>query len=118
LKILRPPIGDFDEGKLYAIAISPDGKTVAVGGFTGANHSENHPIYIFDRESGTIRKTITGLPDATNHLAYSKDGRLLAASPGGTEFAFTKLGAIPRSPAMRNTGTALFGSNLTSRADW
>src|SRR5437899_11692274 len=33
LKILRPPIGDFEEGKLYAVAVSPDGATVAVGGF-------------------------------------------------------------------------------------
>ena len=34
LTILRPPIGDDDEGRLYAVAISPDGSTVAVGGFT------------------------------------------------------------------------------------
>jgi WD40 repeat protein len=35
LKVLRPPHGDGDEGKLYAAAISPDGGTVAVGGWTG-----------------------------------------------------------------------------------
>jgi WD40 repeat protein len=79
LQILRPPIGDFQEGKLFAVAISPDGKTVAVGGFTGANGSGNYPIYIFERASGTIRKVI-GLPTAADHLAYSQDGRNLAAS--------------------------------------
>jgi WD40 repeat protein len=47
LKILRPPIGDANEGKLYAVAISPDGASVAVGGFTGADGSGNYPIYIF-----------------------------------------------------------------------
>ena len=82
LQILRPPIGDSDEGKLYAVAISPDGKSVAVAGFTGANESGNHPIYIFDRASGTIRKVIPGLPTSTNHLAYSRDGRNLAAALG------------------------------------
>jgi WD40 repeat protein len=65
LNILRPPIGEGDEGLLYAVAFSPDGKTVAVGGFTGAQDSRNFPIYIFDRESGVIRKTTAGLPE--NH---------------------------------------------------
>jgi WD40 repeat protein len=82
LKILRPPIGDGDEGMLYAVAFSPDSATLAVGGFTGPAGSGNHPIYIFDRESGAIRKTIPGLPGRTRHLAYSKDGRYLAAGVG------------------------------------
>ena len=82
LNILRPPIGDDKEGTLYAVAISPNGASVAVGGVTGPG-SGDQPIYIFDRESGAIRKTITGLPNATNHLAYSKDGRYLAAAFNG-----------------------------------
>jgi WD40 repeat protein len=82
LQILRPPIGDFSEGRLYAVAISPDGNTVAVGGFTGANGSGNYPIYIFDRAHGTIRNVISGLPSNTNHLAYSRNGRNLAAALG------------------------------------
>jgi WD40 repeat protein len=85
LKILRPPIGDGNEGRLYAVGISPDGATVAVGGFTGADGSGNYPIYLFDRESGAIRKAITGVPNATKHLAYSKDGRYLAAALGGKD---------------------------------
>src|SRR5262245_58985450 len=32
--ILRPPIGPDEEGRLYAVAISPDGQRVVVGGFT------------------------------------------------------------------------------------
>jgi len=80
LKILRPPIGDGKEGMLYAVALSRDGRTVAVGGFTGADSSVNTPVYIFDRESGAIRKTTKGLPEVTLHLAYSKDGRYLAAT--------------------------------------
>jgi WD40 repeat protein len=82
LKILRPPIGDGDEGKLYAVAVSPDGATVAVGGFTGPPGTAMLPIYIFDRESGAIRRTTASLPEVTNHLAYSKNGRYLAAALG------------------------------------
>ena len=32
LRTLRLPIGPGDEGRVYAVAISPDGRTVAVGG--------------------------------------------------------------------------------------
>jgi len=82
LKILRPPIGDGNEGRLNAIASSPDGAEVAVGGFTGKNGSGEFPVYIFDRESGAIRRTIRGLPDMTVHLTYSRDGRYLAVGLG------------------------------------
>ncbi|MEB3254760.1 MAG: hypothetical protein VKJ05_00080, partial [Synechococcaceae cyanobacterium] len=33
--VLRVPVGEGDEGKLYAVALSPDGALVAQGGFTG-----------------------------------------------------------------------------------
>jgi hypothetical protein len=32
VRVLRVPLGEGDEGKLYAVALSPDG---ALGGFTG-----------------------------------------------------------------------------------
>jgi len=83
LRILRPPIGDGEEGMLYTVAISPDGKSVAVAGFTGASTSGNFPIYIFDRDSGAIHRVISGLPDVTHGLAYSPNGRYLAATIHG-----------------------------------
>ena len=33
LRVLRPPIGRGQEGMLYAAALSPDGRTLAVGGY-------------------------------------------------------------------------------------
>ena len=47
--ILRVPTGDGNIGKLYAVAITPDGSTVAVGGWTGVGVNQN--IYLFDRVS-------------------------------------------------------------------
>jgi WD40 repeat protein len=81
LQVLRPPIGPGDEGKLYAVAISPDGETMAVGGFTGPEGGKNN-IYLFDRNSGRLQRRIT-LLDVIDHLAYSADGRYLAAALGG-----------------------------------
>ena len=105
LKILRPPIGPGDEGKLYAVAASPDGAMVAVGGYIGAGDYTS--VYIFDPKSGAIRKTISNLPGATEHLAYSKDGRYLAvALQLITEFASTRLLTIRKLLEMRSIATA------------
>lgn len=81
LEILRPPFGEGPEGQLYAVAISPDARTIATGGGTG--HEGNYSIYLFDRQSGRLTRRIAGLPNVISHLAYSKDGRFLAAGLGG-----------------------------------
>jgi WD40 repeat protein len=82
LKTLRPPIGEGHEGKLFAVAISSDGKIIATGGWTGYEWEGSGVIYIFDRESGSLIKRITGLENAILHLAFSKDGRYLVAGLG------------------------------------
>jgi WD40 repeat protein len=81
ISTLRVPIDDGDVGKIYSVAISPDGKTIACGGWTG--YESDNSIYLFDRETGKIKQTITGLPNVILHLSYSKDGRFLAATLGG-----------------------------------
>ncbi len=78
LKVLRPPLGRGNVGKIYAVAISPDGEKIACGGWTN-----NENLYIFDRPSGTLKRQIRGLPNVTFHLSYSRDGRYLAASLWG-----------------------------------
>ncbi len=83
LQTLRPPVGDVDEGKIYAVALSPDGRTVAAAGWTGHEWDDTCCIYFFDRASGRLIKSIGGLPNVINHLAYSRDGRYLAACLGG-----------------------------------
>jgi WD40 repeat protein len=79
LRVLHPPIGEGNEGRLYAVAISPDGRTVAVAGSTSGD-GLNTNIYILDRESGRLVRRIAGVPSAIGHLVYSPDGRWLAAT--------------------------------------
>jgi len=76
---LRVPAGPGNVGKLYAVAMAPSGDMVAAGGWTRWN--EAHPlehIYLFARD-GRLVKRISGLPAPVNHLAFSPDGRWLAA---------------------------------------
>jgi len=79
----RPPIGEGNEGKLFAVAISPDGSTLAVGGWTGTDWGDT-AIYLFDTSSGKLLRRIGKLPNTTiTHLIFSVDGRTFAAGLGG-----------------------------------
>ncbi len=85
LKLIRPPIGDGHEGQLFSVALSPDGKTIACGGWAGYAWDRSQSVYLFDRERGALIKRITGLSEVIKHLAYSKEGRYLAACLGGSK---------------------------------
>jgi WD40 repeat protein len=80
LQVLRPPVGAGSEGRLFGVAISPDGGTVACGGIIGSEWGQSFSIYLFDRKSGRLRQRITGLPTAAIDLAFSTDGQYLAAT--------------------------------------
>jgi WD40 repeat protein len=83
LQVLRPPLGAGDEGRLDAVAISPDGAMVATGGWTGYEWDKALSIYLFERASGRLVQRIPGLPAVITHLAYSPDGRYLVAALWG-----------------------------------
>ena len=78
LKTLRWPIGPGNDGKVDAVAISPDGKLVAVGGFDARWTSQGRvSVYLFDA-SGALKARIGDFEGAIFHLAFSLDGRFLA----------------------------------------
>lgn len=84
LRILRLPIGHYGIGQAHSVAISPNGSTIAVGGWGSHRVIDgSHNIYLFDRMSGALERRLSDLPNGVAHLAYSPDGRLLVASFGG-----------------------------------
>jgi WD40 repeat protein len=74
LRVIRPPIGPGDEGRLYAAALSSDGRTLAVGGWgpEGAIGS----IYLIATATGRIERVLKGHTGTIHALA-------LAAPPAG-----------------------------------
>ena len=81
IAVLRIPVGPGSVGKVYAVAVSPDGATVAVGGWTTSDREEQ--IYLINSHSGAVIRRLTGLSDVTASLAFSPDGRFLVAGLGG-----------------------------------
>jgi WD40 repeat protein len=83
--ILRIPIGDGNEGKIDAVAMSPDGKWVAVGG-KDAHYMQNkvYSVYIFETSTGRLAIRLGNLDGSVRYLAFSQDGtRLVATLSGG-----------------------------------
>jgi WD40 repeat protein len=79
LRTLRVPIGEGDEGKVYAVALSPDGKWVGAGGW-----SKNDDVFVFEAATGRLIMRLGRLGAVINHLAFSPDGsRLVSVFSGG-----------------------------------
>jgi RNA polymerase sigma factor (sigma-70 family) len=57
---------------VYTVAISPNGKLLAAGGWGG-------PVYILDRADGRVVHKLTNRRNRFNAVAFSPDGKLLAS---------------------------------------
>ncbi len=84
LQTLHPPIATENfEGRIGALAISPDGSTIACGGRTGKTWG-SFCVYEFNRVTCDMTLApIGGIDHIILDLAYSPDGNLLAIGYGG-----------------------------------
>jgi WD40 repeat protein len=83
LSVLRVPIDAGHEGQLYAVAVSPDGKTIAAGGWTAWDWEGKASIYFFDVASGELIRRIGGFGNVINALAWLPDSEYLAVGLQG-----------------------------------
>ncbi len=77
--VLRPPIGAQQEGELYAVALTPDGKTCFAAGATGGAWDGSFSIYMFSVTQNRLLARLPGLASPVYDLTVSPDGTRLAA---------------------------------------
>ncbi|ALF52880.1 hypothetical protein ACX27_08450 [Nostoc piscinale CENA21] len=64
--------GQYTEGSVNSVALSPDGRTLASG-------SEDKTIKIWNLTTGQVIRTLNGHSKSVNSVAFSADGRTLAS---------------------------------------
>jgi WD40 repeat protein len=89
LRTIRGEVAPGHPGKIFAIALSPDGKWLAAGGFLapdrGVRDGEAEIIRLYDFASGELKTLLKGHESSVNALAFSPDGtRLISASADTT----------------------------------
>ncbi len=80
LRVLRPPIGTGSEGMIYCVAISPDGQTLAVGGF--GFRGGDHWIYLISPQKEQVKRVLKGHTNVVHDLEFSRDGSKLISGSG------------------------------------
>jgi WD40 repeat protein len=85
VRTLRGEIGDGLAGKIYALALSPDGKLLAAAGRMEFTRPGTQSIRLYDLETAQIAGLLEGHSGPILSLAFSADGRQLASgSSDGT----------------------------------
>lgn len=80
VRVFRMPIGAGFSGRIYAMAMSPDGRTLAV---YAAAYEPVAYVHVYDTVTGTLIRKLGPLPDVIGALAFSHDGKRLAAGLNG-----------------------------------
>src|SRR5262249_6839751 len=79
VRTLRGQIQPGSEGKIFAAALSPDDRYLAVGGFL----TPQGTIRLLDFQTGEVVAVLPGHGNSVHALAFSPDGRRLAS--GGAD---------------------------------
>ena len=72
VRVLLGQIGEGEEGKMFAAALSPDNSLLAIGGWY-----KNDEIRLFDFRTGEISALLKGHKNVVDGLAFSSDGNRL-----------------------------------------
>jgi WD40 repeat protein len=77
IRTIRGQIGPGNEGKIYALALSPDRRWLAAGGWLRAPEEQGYVVRLYDFASGKLAALLTGHNNVVHGLAFSTDGKHL-----------------------------------------
>jgi WD40 repeat protein len=91
IRTIRGQVGPGPEGKIYAMALSPDGRWLAAGGFMapgfGVRDDEVGTIRLYDFATGKLVALLNGRTNAVLSLAFSPGGKQLISGNGNNKLA-------------------------------
>lgn len=79
------PVSLGEEGRLQSVTVQPGGNLVAVGGYSAVGSTEGYTLFLVDKKSRSISRTLPDLPGPIHGLAFSPDGSLLAIAMGSSQ---------------------------------
>ena len=83
LPSIRGDLGEGLHGAIFAMAVSPDGRRLAAGGWTSAEcPGRCGDIRLIDLKTGKLERMLIGHHDVVNSVVFSPDGRLLISGSG------------------------------------
>jgi WD40 repeat protein len=81
------------DGLVFSLAMSPDGKTLALGGShrLEAQKNKGYLIFLVNLQSGKVDRVLKGHGNTIASLAFSRDGKRLASGGGDKALAIWDL---------------------------
>jgi WD40 repeat protein len=83
-RVIRGEASAGDAGKIFAIALSPDERWLAVGGWLGGTLEESRAIRLYDFASGRLVRLLKGHTNVVFDLAFAPDSRRLVSGGADT----------------------------------
>ncbi len=102
LGVIRGEISEGHAGKIYALAVSPNGRWLAAGGRIQEGEGGSHPIRLYDLESRRLAALLFGHKGAVLSLDFSSDGQRLLS--GGTDDVAIVWDVVRRQALLRLAG--------------
>lgn len=109
VRTLRGQIGTGHEGKIYAAALSPDNRWLAVGGWFTGKPKDRDSIRIIDFHSGDVVTRLQGHASVVLSLAFSPDSRWLLSGSADMTARLWNIGKDRTSPVSTESEMVLEG---------